>query len=279
MKKIATIALVFAFFACKPSTNQNAEAKCCSNHKEAFDEFSMAVMVKDVNRLKKLTHDSLATHSTFDSLFAQSQNPSVEFVAEESDGAYGIKNIGKTSMYSTKILDNGIKKGIYGIMFEKKGDCFKIVNIVPIISSPKIANSQKSNNSNKNIPSDVPKSQSIVVKPKSRPQTIIVRPSVKDTTFYQGEQGGCYFLNNAGNKVYVEKERCGTFTPKKPKNIVKKVVKQPETVVIPRKSKVTVKKIQPENTEVRTYITGKRGGCYYITSKGNKVYVDRSLCK
>ncbi|WP_034042035.1 hypothetical protein [Wocania ichthyoenteri] len=28
----------------------------------------------------------------------------------------------------------------------------------------------------------------------------------------------------------------------------------------------------------RTYIRGPRGGCYYINSKGNKTYVDRSLC-
>ncbi|MBL7827271.1 MAG: hypothetical protein JNJ57_11610 [Saprospiraceae bacterium] len=28
----------------------------------------------------------------------------------------------------------------------------------------------------------------------------------------------------------------------------------------------------------RTYYQGARGGCYYINSKGNKVYVDRSFC-
>jgi len=28
-----------------------------------------------------------------------------------------------------------------------------------------------------------------------------------------------------------------------------------------------------------TYITGPRGGCYYINGNGNKTYVDRSLCK
>jgi endonuclease YncB( thermonuclease family) len=29
----------------------------------------------------------------------------------------------------------------------------------------------------------------------------------------------------------------------------------------------------------RTYITGPRGGCYYINASGRKQYVDRSLCK
>ncbi len=28
----------------------------------------------------------------------------------------------------------------------------------------------------------------------------------------------------------------------------------------------------------RTYITGPRGGCYYINRNGNKTYVDRSFC-
>lgn len=28
----------------------------------------------------------------------------------------------------------------------------------------------------------------------------------------------------------------------------------------------------------REYLTGERGGCYYLTSNGNKIYVDRSLC-
>jgi hypothetical protein len=30
---------------------------------------------------------------------------------------------------------------------------------------------------------------------------------------------------------------------------------------------------------VRTYYTGKRGGCYYLSASGSKVYVDRSLCR
>lgn len=28
-----------------------------------------------------------------------------------------------------------------------------------------------------------------------------------------------------------------------------------------------------------TYITGPKGGCYYINSHGKKTYVDRALCK
>jgi hypothetical protein len=31
-------------------------------------------------------------------------------------------------------------------------------------------------------------------------------------------------------------------------------------------------------SDVRTYTRGSRGGCYYISSSGRKVYVDHSLC-
>lgn len=35
----------------------------------------------------------------------------------------------------------------------------------------------------------------------------------------------------------------------------------------------------PKKSTGRTYITGPRGGCYYINGNGNKTYVDRSFCK
>lgn len=37
-------------------------------------------------------------------------------------------------------------------------------------------------------------------------------------------------------------------------------------------------KISSSSTANRTYITGPRGGCYYINRNGNKTYVDRSFC-
>lgn len=35
---------------------------------------------------------------------------------------------------------------------------------------------------------------------------------------------------------------------------------------------------ETSGTASRTYITGERGGCYYINSNGNRTYVDRELC-
>ena len=35
---------------------------------------------------------------------------------------------------------------------------------------------------------------------------------------------------------------------------------------------------RPQSAGGSRYITGPRGGCYYLTASGNKEYVDRSLC-
>ena len=40
----------------------------------------------------------------------------------------------------------------------------------------------------------------------------------------------------------------------------------------------TTEKTTKKRINYRTYYRGPRGGCYYINSKGNKSYVDRSLC-
>lgn len=36
--------------------------------------------------------------------------------------------------------------------------------------------------------------------------------------------------------------------------------------------------VRRSSSASRDYIRGRRGGCYYINSNGNKTYVDRSLC-
>lgn len=107
------------------------------------------------------------------------------------------------------------------------------------------------------------------------PHNTIVYQKAQDTTFYQGEKGGCYYLNKNGNKVYIDKTRCGTLILSKPKiTIVKKEAPKP-----PPKKKTPPKPIKKKPTETRTYIIGKRGGCYYINSNGNKTYVDKSFCQ
>ncbi|WP_439554773.1 hypothetical protein [Dyadobacter sp.] len=52
----------------------------------------------------------------------------------------------------------------------------------------------------------------------------------------------------------------------------------------PRMNKARYSLSNDDNTPTykpsrRVYITGPRGGCYYINGNGNKTYVDRSLCR
>jgi hypothetical protein len=288
-KILVTITIAFFFFACKNPTSQNTEgvAKvvCYANHKEVIDEFSAAVKAKDFSRLRKITYDTVTIHIDYDSLLGKYQNPSIELIPAESDGNYGIENVGTKSIYASKILDKGTKKDICGITFDKRGDCYKVVDISPLAIKSTANTFQTGNISKQTTTSNLSQTKNTIIKAKSqntivkpKPQTIVIRPESNDTTFYQGEKGGCYYLNSSGNKVYIEKERCGTFTLQKTKYIVQQPVKKQEIVVVQRNIKPIVKKVQKEETETRTYITGKRGGCYYLNSKGNKVYVDKSLC-
>ncbi len=53
------------------------------------------------------------------------------------------------------------------------------------------------------------------------------------------------------------------------------VAKTPAIVADTSKSSL---KTTPAVTTNRTYIRGPRGGCYYLSPSGSKVYVDRDLC-
>lgn len=54
-----------------------------------------------------------------------------------------------------------------------------------------------------------------------------------------------------------------------------------ENDILPYQSLHPIRKAQTEVTNVmtRTYYRGSKGGCYYLSSSGEKVYVDRSFCK
>lgn len=54
--------------------------------------------------------------------------------------------------------------------------------------------------------------------------------------------------------------------------------KAPEAASSPSPSAPATTPSSPSYTPSRDYDTGKKGGCYYINSKGKKVYVDRSKC-
>jgi hypothetical protein len=76
--------------------------------------------------------------------------------------------------------------------------------------------------------------------------------------------------------------------PSNSNRAAKKSVPSPSAQVSPKPDDSEMsadRKTYPGNTTYtqpsssgRTYITGPRGGCYYINSSGNKTYVDHSFC-
>lgn len=57
----------------------------------------------------------------------------------------------------------------------------------------------------------------------------------------------------------------------------------PRAAAVTQTPRSTARSAQPRATPraqvARRYIRGPRGGCYYLTSRGSKVYVDRSMCR
>lgn len=88
-----------------------------------------------------------------------------------------------------------------------------------------------------------------------------------DREYFTGARGGCYYLTASGNKKYVDNSFCSQVTePTKETNKAKP--KEPET-----------KQPEKTNSDGRTYLKGSRGGCYYLTASGKKVYVDKEKCE
>ena len=81
--------------------------------------------------------------------------------------------------------------------------------------------------------------------------------------YMQGPRGGCYTVTKSGNKRYVDRSLCTPKTASKP------AAPGTQTPTMPSSGQ----------TGARKYITGPRGGCYYVTASGRKQYVDHSMCK
>lgn len=145
-----------------------------------------------------------------------------------------------------------------------------------------------------------------------------VKKEKSDRKYMLAAKGGCYYITDSGKKTYVDKKFCdGTnqttdqnsrreekaaAKTEEPKTTTVNKTKQTETVenkngdgqIAPAKMKQSkaaekhktagakTTAVEPSgktNSNGRTYITGPRGGCYYLTGSGKKVYVsDKSLC-
>jgi len=92
-----------------------------------------------------------------------------------------------------------------------------------------------------------------------------------------------WYVVRAGNRVgwmhgnTIEFIDTGTANPLTPRRQTVAPDYPPHTPSIPRRESSTETTTRT-SSESRGYIRGPRGGCYYISGSGRKVYVDRSMC-
>jgi hypothetical protein len=80
-------------------------------------------------------------------------------------------------------------------------------------------------------------------------------------TIYTGKNGGSYYLNSSGNKVYVKSEKQKSYNTYKYST---------PSYSAPKYSSYS------SSSRSRVIQTGSRGGNYYINSNGNKTYVKKN---
>jgi hypothetical protein len=93
-----------------------------------------------------------------------------------------------------------------------------------------------------------------------------------------------WYVVRAGNRVgwmhgnTIEFIHIGSANPLTPRrqNVVPDY--PPPTLSIPRQESPIEPSTRSSGARAGGYIRGPRGGCYYISGSGRKVYVDRSMC-
>ena len=95
----------------------------------------------------------------------------------------------------------------------------------------------------------------------SSPNTPVPRSS-GNRVYRVGPRGGCYYVNAQGRRVNTSRTNCGL----------------PARTAAPSRTRSTSRSRRSYSSGRSGYITGPRGGCYYINSNGNKTYVDHSYC-
>ena len=104
-------------------------------------------------------------------------------------------------------------------------------------------------------------------KAQSNPLSAVETKIVRDTIFIH-------------DTVYIESEKTKIKTEQTTKNVSSLSEVQSNTLVSEPvvEKKKTRKSTKSSYSSGSGYTRGPRGGCYYISSSGRKVYVDRSLC-
>lgn len=149
MKKIFKPILIILVTILSISCNNS---QLCENSSDkAFEAFQLNVKSKDFLKAERLlsSNKNGVFEKYIDTIFNVLDKPTIEFIPEEKDGAFGIKKNGDVDMFFSYLKEDNEIFGIINIMFRKNINCYQIINIVPIVISKK-----KNINNNEYTPLD-----------------------------------------------------------------------------------------------------------------------------
>lgn len=120
--------------------------RCEKTSNEAFKTFQLNVKNKDYSNSKRLlsNNENGVFEKYIDTIFNKLNKPTLEFIPEEKDGAFGIKKIGDADIFYTYLKEENKIFSIIGIMFRKHLNCYQISNItiVDLSKDSKINNKE-----------------------------------------------------------------------------------------------------------------------------------------
>ena len=116
--------------------------------------------------------------------------------------------------------------------------------------------------------------------------TLISLPA--QTQYERGPRGGCYEVTKDGKKS-VKRSLCDSTATSQAKSTDSTPTSAPSSQTqadTTKKSSTAASGTQatanPPAQKIKdgkTYVTGPKGGCYYVTASGRKQYVDHSMCR
>lgn len=130
MKKIF-IPLLFILVTVVSCNNFNV---CQDSSDSAFEAFKTNVENKDFNKTKKILANDRSDHfeQHLDTIFKILKKPSLEFIPEKEDGAFGIKRQRNADMFYAYLKEENKIFSIIAVMFSNNINCYEIINIVSV---------------------------------------------------------------------------------------------------------------------------------------------------
>ena len=141
LKSIITIFLLIITTGC----NKKKSKVCAKSSNEAFELFKLNVQNKDsINVDELFAYDKTEISEIYiDTIFKILNKPSLKFIPETNDGAFGSKEFASHDLFFAYLKEDGKIFSPIGIMFRQYGNCNQIFNIVKVsISKENISNEE-----------------------------------------------------------------------------------------------------------------------------------------